>query len=47
MADETPQDSTDLRFVIAVRDRTHLDAVLRAVRRTSSVLAAARTVPVP
>ncbi|MDM0077120.1 bifunctional (p)ppGpp synthetase/guanosine-3',5'-bis(diphosphate) 3'-pyrophosphohydrolase [Variovorax sp. J2P1-59] len=47
MADETPQDSTDLRFVIAVRDRTHLEAVLRAVRRTSSVLAAARTVPAP
>ncbi|MBO9648364.1 MAG: bifunctional (p)ppGpp synthetase/guanosine-3',5'-bis(diphosphate) 3'-pyrophosphohydrolase [Variovorax sp.] len=47
MADETPQDSTDLRFVIAVRDRTHLEAVLRAVRRTSSVLAAARMVPVP
>ncbi|MDM0032795.1 bifunctional (p)ppGpp synthetase/guanosine-3',5'-bis(diphosphate) 3'-pyrophosphohydrolase [Variovorax sp. J22P271] len=47
MADETPQDSTDLRFVIAVRDRTHLDAVLRAARRTPSVLAAARTVPAP
>jgi len=47
MADETPQDSTDLRFVIAVRDRTHLDAVLRSARRTPSVLAAARTVPAP
>jgi guanosine-3',5'-bis(diphosphate) 3'-pyrophosphohydrolase len=47
MADETPQDSTDLRFVIAVRDRTHLEAVLRAARRTPSVLAAARTVPAP
>ncbi|MDM0105020.1 bifunctional (p)ppGpp synthetase/guanosine-3',5'-bis(diphosphate) 3'-pyrophosphohydrolase [Variovorax sp. J22R24] len=47
MADETPQDSTDLRFVIAVRDRAHLEAVLRAVRRTSSVLAAARTIPAP
>ncbi|MEP6724015.1 MAG: bifunctional (p)ppGpp synthetase/guanosine-3',5'-bis(diphosphate) 3'-pyrophosphohydrolase [Variovorax sp.] len=47
MADESPQDSTDLRFVIAVRDRTHLDAVLRAVRRTPSVLAAARVVPAP
>ncbi|MDM0069730.1 bifunctional (p)ppGpp synthetase/guanosine-3',5'-bis(diphosphate) 3'-pyrophosphohydrolase [Variovorax sp. J31P207] len=47
MADETPQDSTDLRFVIAVRDRNHLDAVLRAARRTPSVLAAARMVPAP
>jgi GTP pyrophosphokinase len=47
MADETPLDSIDLRFVILVRDRAHLDGVLRAVRRASSVLAAARTVPAP
>ncbi|HSV61046.1 MAG TPA: bifunctional (p)ppGpp synthetase/guanosine-3',5'-bis(diphosphate) 3'-pyrophosphohydrolase [Variovorax sp.] len=47
MSEEAPQDSTDLRFVIAVRDRSHLDAVLRAVRRTPSVLSAARTVPAP
>ncbi|VWX57254.1 bifunctional (p)ppGpp synthetase II and guanosine-3',5'-bis pyrophosphate 3'-pyrophosphohydrolase [Burkholderiales bacterium 8X] len=45
MNEETPQDSTDLRFVIAVRDRAHLEAVLRAARRTSSVLSATRTVP--
>ncbi|HUD32839.1 MAG TPA: bifunctional (p)ppGpp synthetase/guanosine-3',5'-bis(diphosphate) 3'-pyrophosphohydrolase [Variovorax sp.] len=45
MADETPQELLDLRFVIAVRDNTHLDAVLRAVRRTTSVLAATRVVP--
>ncbi len=45
MTEETQQDSTDLRFVIAVRDRSHLEAVLRAVRRTGSVLSAARTVP--
>ncbi|AMM26796.1 RelA/SpoT family protein [Variovorax sp. PAMC 28711] len=45
MADETQQESTDLRFVIAVRDRSHLEAVLRAVKRTGSVLSAARTVP--
>ncbi len=47
MSEEVPQDSTDLRFVIAVRDRVHLDAVLRAVRRTPSVLSAVRTVPAP
>jgi len=47
MSEEVPQDSTDLRFVIAVRDRTHLDAVLRAVRRTPSVLSAVRIVPAP
>ncbi len=46
MADETPQESTDLRFVISVRDLPHLEAALRAVRRASSVLAAARTVPI-
>jgi guanosine-3',5'-bis(diphosphate) 3'-pyrophosphohydrolase len=45
MADETPQDSLDLRFVIAIRDHTHLEAALRAVKRTTSVLAAARIVP--
>jgi len=45
MADETPQDSTDLRFVISVRDRMHLEAVLRTVRRGASVLSAERTVP--
>ncbi len=42
MTDETPQDSVDLCFVIAVRDGAHLEAVLRAVRRTPSVLKAAR-----
>ncbi|MEJ8846399.1 bifunctional (p)ppGpp synthetase/guanosine-3',5'-bis(diphosphate) 3'-pyrophosphohydrolase [Variovorax rhizosphaerae] len=47
MADETPQDSTDLRFVIAVRDRAHLDLVLRAAKRTPSVLSANRVVPAP
>ncbi|MDQ7956680.1 MAG: bifunctional (p)ppGpp synthetase/guanosine-3',5'-bis(diphosphate) 3'-pyrophosphohydrolase [Pseudomonadota bacterium] len=47
MAEETRQDSTDLRFVIAVRDRAHLDAVLRAAKRTPSVLAAVRVVPAP
>jgi GTP pyrophosphokinase len=47
MTDETAQDLTDLRFVIAVRDRAHLEAVLRAVRHTAPVLAAARTMPAP
>ena len=47
MADETPQESTDMRFVIAVRDTTHLESVLRAVKRTPSVLSASRTVPAP
>ena len=46
MADETPQDSTDLRFVISVRDLAHLEVALRSVKRTPSVLSAARTVPI-
>ena len=37
--------TTELRFVIAVRDLTHLDAVLRNLRRTASVLRAARVLP--
>jgi GTP diphosphokinase / guanosine-3',5'-bis(diphosphate) 3'-diphosphatase len=38
MRDEKPQDATDLRFVIAVRDRAHLEAVMRTLRRTPSVM---------
>jgi GTP pyrophosphokinase len=45
MTDEAAQDALDLRFVIGVRDHAHLDAVLRALRRTQSVLRAARTMP--
>ncbi|MEZ5641974.1 MAG: bifunctional (p)ppGpp synthetase/guanosine-3',5'-bis(diphosphate) 3'-pyrophosphohydrolase [Burkholderiaceae bacterium] len=43
MAEESAQDATELRFVITVRDRAHLDNVLRHVRRTPSVLRVART----
>ncbi|MBX3588746.1 MAG: bifunctional (p)ppGpp synthetase/guanosine-3',5'-bis(diphosphate) 3'-pyrophosphohydrolase [Ramlibacter sp.] len=45
MGDDAAQDATDLRFVIAVRDRTHLGAVLRNLKRTPSVLRARRTRP--
>ena len=38
MGQEAPQDAADLRFVIAVRDRSHLEAALRNLRRTASVL---------
>ena len=45
MADEVSgQEATDLRFVIAVRDANHLDAVLRNLRRVPSVLQAQRVV---
>jgi GTP pyrophosphokinase len=43
MGQDGAQDATDLRFVIAVRDRAHLDVALRNLRRTASVLRAERT----
>jgi GTP pyrophosphokinase len=42
MEDEAAQDATDLRFIIAVRDRNQLDSALRNLRRTPSVLKAQR-----
>ena len=45
MGTEYAQDATDLRFVIEVRDRSHLDTVLKNLRRTSSVLTAERMLP--
>jgi GTP diphosphokinase / guanosine-3',5'-bis(diphosphate) 3'-diphosphatase len=42
MGHETPQDTADLRFVIAVRDLAHLDSVLRQLKRTPSVIQAQR-----
>ena len=45
MGTEHAQDATDLRFVISVRDRAHLDMVLKNLRRTSSVLTAERMLP--
>jgi GTP pyrophosphokinase len=38
MGQERAQDATELKFGIAVRDRAHLAAVLRNVKRTGSVL---------
>ncbi len=46
MGSEHAQDATDLRFVISVRDRTHLDLVLKNLRRTASVLTAERMLPI-
>nr|WP_254607040.1 bifunctional (p)ppGpp synthetase/guanosine-3',5'-bis(diphosphate) 3'-pyrophosphohydrolase [Rhodoferax sp. BAB1] len=42
MGKEAAQETTDLRFIIAVRDRIHLATVLRNLKRTSSVLRARR-----
>jgi len=45
MDDERAQDATDLRFVVAVRDRSHLESVLRNLKRTPSVMNAQRIRP--
>jgi GTP pyrophosphokinase len=45
MDDEARQDATDLRFVVSVRDRAHLESVLRNLKRTHSVLNAVRVRP--
>lgn len=42
MDEETAQDTTDLRFVIAVRDRNQLDEALRSLRKLPAVLKARR-----
>jgi len=45
MGDEKAQDATDLRFVIAVRDLSHLEAVMRTLKRTPSVARVQRARP--
>ena len=42
MGEESAQDTTDLRFVIAVRDTAHLETALRSLKRAPSVLHASR-----
>jgi guanosine-3',5'-bis(diphosphate) 3'-pyrophosphohydrolase len=42
MGQEAAQSDTDLRFVVAVRDSSHLEAALRNLRRTAAVISAAR-----
>ncbi len=42
MGQEAAHETTDLRFVIAVRDRVHLANTLRMLKRTPSVLRAVR-----
>ncbi|GAB4207633.1 MAG: bifunctional (p)ppGpp synthetase/guanosine-3',5'-bis(diphosphate) 3'-pyrophosphohydrolase [Tibeticola sp.] len=45
MGEDVASDATDLRFLVAVRDTTHLDAVIRGLKRTQSVLHVQRTLP--
>ncbi|KQP23118.1 bifunctional (p)ppGpp synthetase/guanosine-3',5'-bis(diphosphate) 3'-pyrophosphohydrolase [Pseudorhodoferax sp. Leaf267] len=42
MGQEETQDASDLRFVISVRDRMHLEQALRTLKRTPAVLRAVR-----
>src|SRR5574343_177083 len=42
---ETAQDAAELRFVLSVRDLHHLDAVLRQLKRTPSVIKVERLLP--
>jgi guanosine-3',5'-bis(diphosphate) 3'-pyrophosphohydrolase len=42
MDEQAGQETTELRFVLAVRDREHLDGALRNLRRTPAVLKASR-----
>jgi GTP diphosphokinase / guanosine-3',5'-bis(diphosphate) 3'-diphosphatase len=45
MADERASETTELRLLLAVRDRQHLADTLRALRRAPSVLKVARVKP--
>ena len=45
MGDEKAQDATDLRFIVAVRDKVHLDGAMRVLKRTPSVLHVQRVRP--
>ncbi|MDP3618539.1 MAG: bifunctional (p)ppGpp synthetase/guanosine-3',5'-bis(diphosphate) 3'-pyrophosphohydrolase [Ramlibacter sp.] len=45
MGEEKPQDAADLRLIIAVRDKSHLDAALRILKRTPSVMKVQRIRP--
>lgn len=42
MGQESSQDTVELRFVIAVQDSSHLDSVLRQLKRTTSVIQTTR-----
>jgi GTP diphosphokinase / guanosine-3',5'-bis(diphosphate) 3'-diphosphatase len=45
MGDTTGEESTELRLLLAVRDRLHLAEVIRTLRRSTAVLRAARVKP--
>jgi GTP pyrophosphokinase len=47
MGHDLEQDTIELQFVVAVRDTSHLDLAMRSVKRTTSVINAARMAQTP
>ncbi len=45
MGEEEAQEATDLRFIITVRDRAHLELALQKLKRIPAVLSAVRSKP--
>ncbi len=45
MGEERAQDAADLRLIIAVHDRTHLESAIRMLKRTPAVLQVERVRP--
>ncbi len=45
MDDERAQDAADLRFILSVRDRAHLEHAVRILKRTPAVLRVQRVQP--
>jgi GTP diphosphokinase / guanosine-3',5'-bis(diphosphate) 3'-diphosphatase len=45
MGQEAAQDATDLRFTVSVRDASHVEQVLRVLKRTPQVMRAQRAIP--
>lgn len=45
MGQDSAQEATDLRFLVAVRDLAHLDTAMRLLKRTPSVLSVKRSRP--
>ena len=45
MDDEAAMQTTELRFIVSVHDRQHVDAALRSLRRIPTVVRATRIMP--
>ena len=45
MDDEAAMQTTELRFIVAVHDKQHIESALRSLRRVSTVVKATRILP--